>query len=1124
MPRERPMPVDPNAQATMQSSASLNLTLSHSGGEDYPTPNRSTVAYNLRNRLPSDRGYISVGDMAPITRIDAKVEETGSLGGYPAVIYDKYNEIFREHPCQQIMWMTTEKGMDISVALCEHGLFLLDNAFSGSSLLPSWHRISSYTPAKGVYYNEYGSEEAVEVTTLWTHCYIDDRLYMYRQGSPHYYVLTGLGDIMRWKDRGVDQVSTIYTNEEWGYAVSKIVPTFLNMDGQVGIFRAANRLGFWDSENSISWSSSIDKMDFKPDVKTGAGVTKFSGLTGVITLVLPMVDGFVIYTPRSVTLVAYNPTSQEKWVASTISQSIGVSYYNQVVMANPEDMHFFWDGSVVQQLFRGQLQPQALELSDMIKERGHFVQLSWLANRYLSLSIVDGRETAITRAVVTVETTTDANGNLIYRIPAREPQDFDWEAKHPKWAWQDLLEGRFPYQPQDLEPLPYVGDMSSDDVLIPCYTGWKYVSPFRLSFKPKVVEIPNYFPTEEWGLLAPEAVAQCVGGSAFMIDNPYLPSHFEAAPASSQQGSRFIDKAGEDFQKLISDSLTEAGEDIAKYGVLMGEVGKAISTNSSMSIGIKTQPNPDVCLLGDPPPATAARPFKEALIDYASKIVDSLKIDAYGSKPDLPLSFRYYSVYKDVGKNIPYKITAEVQDCSIKIYMHFRNEGVIRVYGVQGDEPTLRNTLSDSWIQEGIRKYPCDGKEPANGNPFYFYGIFREDGTFIRPGWMTQNAITKQLYSSEVDESRDIKVPIFQAELSGFGNAPRMGSVQFSFRKTHSVSNFRKCSPANVSPIRDPNAVNDFDAYNPSAVQPPGSNTGNYGRELIEDGYDLVSGTVTTVGRPAEDIRVPYPTSFFWNRRIGVSAPYYPDYNQALIYDSIHQRWGSIDISHRLLYSMTKLNSSIPVDLNLGTGIGIIPMIRVDFERNYYDEWYIKPKHQGQEGFLGVPHLLGYGSGDSSITYGRLGVSHSGFTRYTGISITVDVPEGVGDQWSEFIAGSIIIRAYLDNATGGPILESNDHNQPWPPQNDNFPGTKQPRALGDRAFEFIMPHLGDTTRWKRIGDTRSLHLEIPFNLVGRFATVTLVGLSRVISCTLYGVEAGRTRYYLPPPPENRPPE
>ena len=153
----------------------------------------------------------------------------------------------------------------------------------------------------------------------WSSCVIDNTLYMYQAGLSCYYK----------------------TNTSTGSLVlDAVIPSFLNMAGQEGIFKAGTRLGFWDALNSISWSSAVDMADFTPAIETIAGNMTFSDVLGDIILIKEHGKGFIVYSESSIVGVRYQESDNIIWDASIIFSSTGILSPDAVVTGSGESEHF----------------------------------------------------------------------------------------------------------------------------------------------------------------------------------------------------------------------------------------------------------------------------------------------------------------------------------------------------------------------------------------------------------------------------------------------------------------------------------------------------------------------------------------------------------------------------------------------------------------------------------------------------------------------------------------------------------------------------------------------------------------------------------------------------------------
>ena len=171
--------------------------------------------------------------------------------------------------------------------------------------------------------------------------------------------------------------------------VEEITPTFLNMEGQQGIFAAGMRLAFWDSANSIAWSSIDDAGDYTPSIQTLAGSAIFSQVVGRITHVLPHGDGFIIYSAKSIVLVRQDESATFLWDPTQLVEGAGVAYPMQVTASYPNLKHFAFTNIGIAEIEEGRLKWIVPELYDTLKNMDSPVYLQVVQGRYLFFQIID---------------------------------------------------------------------------------------------------------------------------------------------------------------------------------------------------------------------------------------------------------------------------------------------------------------------------------------------------------------------------------------------------------------------------------------------------------------------------------------------------------------------------------------------------------------------------------------------------------------------------------------------------------------------------------------------------------------------------------------------------------------
>lgn len=309
--------------------------------EDNPEKEPPILAFEGYNFLPTAYGYKSYFGTNSTLNIQALPARTDEI-----LIYQ---------------FGTLE---NIIIALCEDGIYTCHPTIAANV----WTKnIALALPAVGSYKE-------------WTWTLISNTLYMYRQGEALVYTIA---------PTGIHITTKVVT-------VGNIAPNFLNMAGQLGIFRANGRLGFWDSANSVSWSSLFDLTDFSPAAETLAGNCTFMGVSGKIITIVPQGDGYVIYSTRGIVGVRYSSTANILWEGNSITENAGIRYPFQVCKGLTELEHFAYTSAGIKRIGNynalnksHQIEEVLTDIYDYLKESRTPVHLKLLNGRYLMFSVTD---------------------------------------------------------------------------------------------------------------------------------------------------------------------------------------------------------------------------------------------------------------------------------------------------------------------------------------------------------------------------------------------------------------------------------------------------------------------------------------------------------------------------------------------------------------------------------------------------------------------------------------------------------------------------------------------------------------------------------------------------------------
>lgn len=323
--------IDVTRSAVITDPEAFYENLMSTGQEDSPERTIPIVAYEGYNFLPTLYGYRSYFDTTATLDISALGSRCDTLVLYQFANYS-----------------------NVLVALCEDGIW----TNSGGSTSEAWvHKVTLSVPSPGSY-------------LAWTYCVIENVLYMYRQGNGSVYKLTptAFGPV----------------------TIASFVPSFLNMAGQMGIFRANGRLGFWDSANSVSWSSLFDFTDFTPAIITLAANAIFNDVLGRIVHVQSFGSGFIIYSTKNIVGAQFNTTGSILFSAKSISEQAGIWTSKQVCQGATDMEHFAYTNTGIKRV-KGDYTVEDIFVGiyDFLRESRDPVYLSFLQGRYLFLSLID---------------------------------------------------------------------------------------------------------------------------------------------------------------------------------------------------------------------------------------------------------------------------------------------------------------------------------------------------------------------------------------------------------------------------------------------------------------------------------------------------------------------------------------------------------------------------------------------------------------------------------------------------------------------------------------------------------------------------------------------------------------
>lgn len=554
-----------------------------------PSPARIT---HMANVLPTTLGYNSA--FAPILPDDWNSVSAAPIWVREQYSSDKVANALKSARIQHVIPWETGAQERVFIILAEGGVFLYNPAAERN-----WNNISEYDDTLTLYETIKLLPPDTAKFNLWTYAAVSNRLYIYRQGLGKVYVIgdtTLATDASNWNVT----VETLYTKEDSLFQVVAITPSFLNMEGQVGLFKAGNRLGFWDSDNAIAWSSAFIPVDFTPDVVSLAGITTFSDIAGDIVTILPTTDGFMVYSTGSIVRIDPLTSSAERWGATVIRASGGIDFYTQATVGGDPEYHVAWTQRGVLEIAGRQartiLHEEYQHLSSLAAPNGtpYLYMVTLVGDTYLLVSQASEWQLYQPNNAVRLGTLKGKDRDYYFYLPAI-PEGGKFIP-----GWFHVVAGTIPdFIDQELDPEEWEEPNPNDlpplheaKPLIPFYTGYRYQTPniLRTNGWPTFEQdesdsVPRqnfvsgawpeiYFkPQEEVNLRQPDGGCMLkpsiVNGPWTMpaqVPQWLIPDWWARQDTvNTDYPRRFIDAAGQDFMDIVDDTMLKLNQDIAKY-------------------------------------------------------------------------------------------------------------------------------------------------------------------------------------------------------------------------------------------------------------------------------------------------------------------------------------------------------------------------------------------------------------------------------------------------------------------------------------------------------------------------------------------------------------------------------
>lgn len=377
---------------------------------DYVFMYRNAKFENILVALCEDGIWTKRGEEAGAWNhvVTLSIPETGTAldWSYAVLANDLYMYRATNDKYYKLAQVVSDDFLDVLPSL---GTITPSLALGNASILPAgnYKYAVAYKSIKNGWYSAPTAFVAIDVLATrpvlleWPK-HVDAESYrIYRQsaaGDVSYYDAVAVNiDTQQYYDLGEAPLGTLAAMPDSSWLSNEdidisdpvaITPNFLNMEGQQGLFSAGTRLGFWDSANSVSWSSIDDYADFTPSIQTLAGSAIFSDVAGRIVTILGSGEGFTIYATQSIVKVSRNVEATFQWEPAILLNA-GISYPKQAAVAIPGTTHYAYTSIGIYQIDKGQIEQIIPQVYDYLKEANSPIYLTVLEGRYLAFCLMD---------------------------------------------------------------------------------------------------------------------------------------------------------------------------------------------------------------------------------------------------------------------------------------------------------------------------------------------------------------------------------------------------------------------------------------------------------------------------------------------------------------------------------------------------------------------------------------------------------------------------------------------------------------------------------------------------------------------------------------------------------------
>lgn len=134
----------------------------------------------------------------------------------------------------------------------------------------------------------------------------------------------------------------------------------------VGICASSGFLIAWDDDNTVYRSQPLDILNFTPDPALGSGSSIPADLKGKIVAILPIANGFIMYTTKNAVSATFSKNIRYPFDYAEIQGSAGIRKPQHVAWANNLGVHYAWTLAGLQKVDKVRSLPVFPEVTDFL--------------------------------------------------------------------------------------------------------------------------------------------------------------------------------------------------------------------------------------------------------------------------------------------------------------------------------------------------------------------------------------------------------------------------------------------------------------------------------------------------------------------------------------------------------------------------------------------------------------------------------------------------------------------------------------------------------------------------------------------------------------------------------------